>query len=187
MKRIHVFLLFTFFLTVLQAQKRDATVFGTVQDAISEQPVDLVTVYIEGTNIAVESNQAGFYRIKVPTGQAITVVFSRLGYKMATTDIPAMLSGEGRQIDIAMAPEESDVEVVVTESKIEEAGIIREDVTELRLLPSTTGNLESVLPSIALGTSGGTGGELSSQYNVCLLYTSPSPRDATLSRMPSSA
>ena len=25
------------------------------------------------------------------------------------------------------------------------------------------------------------------QYNFCLLYTSPSPRDATLSRMPSSA
>ena len=25
------------------------------------------------------------------------------------------------------------------------------------------------------------------QYNSCLLYTSPSPRDATLSRMPSSA
>ena len=26
-----------------------------------------------------------------------------------------------------------------------------------------------------------------SRYNICLLYTSPSPRDATLSRMPSSA
>ena len=26
-----------------------------------------------------------------------------------------------------------------------------------------------------------------SQYEACLLYTSPSPRDATLSRMPSSA
>ena len=25
------------------------------------------------------------------------------------------------------------------------------------------------------------------EYNFCLLYTSPSPRDATLSRMPSSA
>ena len=25
------------------------------------------------------------------------------------------------------------------------------------------------------------------QYDTCLLYTSPSPRDATLSRMPSSA
>ena len=29
--------------------------------------------------------------------------------------------------------------------------------------------------------------KLASQYKVCLLYTSPSPRDATLSRMPSSA
>ena len=28
---------------------------------------------------------------------------------------------------------------------------------------------------------------LSDYYNDCLLYTSPSPRDATLSRMPSSA
>ena len=29
--------------------------------------------------------------------------------------------------------------------------------------------------------------QLSSEYNVCLLYTSPSPRDGLLSRMPSSA
>ena len=28
---------------------------------------------------------------------------------------------------------------------------------------------------------------LSDMYEICLLYTSPSPRDATLSRMPSSA
>ena len=30
-------------------------------------------------------------------------------------------------------------------------------------------------------------GEIEVQCDVCLLYTSPSPRDATLSRMPSSA
>ena len=30
-------------------------------------------------------------------------------------------------------------------------------------------------------------GEVTSNAQVCLLYTSPSPRDATLSRMPSSA
>ena len=29
--------------------------------------------------------------------------------------------------------------------------------------------------------------ELNAQFKDCLLYTSPSPRDATLSRMPSSA
>ena len=32
-----------------------------------------------------------------------------------------------------------------------------------------------------------TGGELLTDYGVCLLYTSPSPRDRSLSRMPSSA
>ncbi|MEM9990540.1 MAG: TonB-dependent receptor plug domain-containing protein, partial [Bacteroidota bacterium] len=36
----------------------------------------------------------------------------------------------------------------------------------MQLMPTTTGNLESVLPHIALGTTSGTGGELSSQYNV---------------------
>ena len=30
-------------------------------------------------------------------------------------------------------------------------------------------------------------GETFEQFSICLLYTSPSPRDATLSRMPSSA
>ena len=38
----------------------------------------------------------------------------------------------------------------------------------------------------AMATSYANGGQLSAS-NGCLLYTSPSPRDATLSRMPSSA
>ena len=33
----------------------------------------------------------------------------------------------------------------------------------------------------------GTGGPTGVYFQTCLLYTSPSPRDATLSRMPSSA
>ncbi len=166
MKQLYYILFICLTTISLQAQTRDATVFGVVKDAVSDEPVDLVTVYVEGTNIAVESNQAGFYRIKVPTGEAFTVVFSRLGFKVGSTEIPAMLSGESRKIDIGLVSEESELEIVVTESKIEEAGIVREEVTELKLLPSVTGNLESVLPSIALGTSSGTGGELSSQYNV---------------------
>ena len=36
----------------------------------------------------------------------------------------------------------------------------------MKFLPSASGNIESLLPHIALGTSSGTGGELSSQYNV---------------------
>ncbi|MEZ4935064.1 MAG: Plug domain-containing protein [Saprospiraceae bacterium] len=44
--------------------------------------------------------------------------------------------------------------------------MIRRNVGNETAAPSTTGNLESVLPHIALGTSSGSGGELTSQYNV---------------------
>ena len=155
-----------FFTILLLAQNRDASVYGSVKDAQTDQPIDLVTVYIENTNYAVETNTNGFYRIKVPSNQPFTIAFSRIGFKPASVDITAIGRTKSKKLDLALVPLESDLEIIVTESKIEEAGIIREEVTELKLLPSLTGNLESVLPSIALGTSSGTGGELSSQYNV---------------------
>ena len=44
--------------------------------------------------------------------------------------------------------------------------MLRKNVEAIKMSPSTTGNLESALPHIALGARSGTGGELSSQYNV---------------------
>ena len=40
---------------------------------------------------------------------------------------------------------------------------------------------------LSIGLLGGDAGIQNTQPTDCLLYTSPSPRDATLSRMPSSA
>jgi hypothetical protein len=164
--RLIISTLFLFLTIALSAQNRDASIYGNVTDTETGTAIDLVTVYIENTNYAVETNQNGFYRIKVPSNQPFTISFSRLGYKAASVDLTAISTGKSKKLDLAMVSLESDLEIVVTESKIEEAGIVREEVTELKLLPTTTGNLESVLPSIALGTSSGTGGELSSQYNV---------------------
>ena len=48
---------------------------------------------------------------------------------------------------------------------------------------TSTGNAGSHSHSVNSGSTGGGG----SHNHTCLLYTSPSPRDATLSRMPSSA
>ena len=46
---------------------------------------------------------------------------------------------------------------------------------------------EQNINEIILATSLTTSGQTTAHYILCLLYTSPSPRDSTLSRMPSSA
>ncbi|NRA49057.1 MAG: TonB-dependent receptor [Phaeodactylibacter sp.] len=157
-------LLLTLPLTAQEANL--AKVTGIVTDGVSEAPIDIVTVYIEGTNKAVETSSTGRYSITVPANEDFVLVFSRIGYQKVEAKIANMPPRTTRQVDVEMPPINSDVEVIVRESKIKDAGIITEDVEQLKLLPTTTGNLESLLPHIALGASGGTGGELSSQYNV---------------------
>ncbi|MTB51573.1 TonB-dependent receptor [Lewinella sp. W8] len=161
-----VFLILMGSLASVSAQVESAAITGKVTDLISDRPVDFVTIYVEGSNTAVESGQTGRYLINVPAGEDFQLVFSRLGYRETKVAITALPAGGTKQIDVALAPVESTLEVVVRESKIEEGGMIREQPEALRLLPSTTGNLESILPHIALGVSSGSGGELTSQYNV---------------------
>ncbi len=143
-----------------------AKVTGLVLDAVSEAPIEFATVYMDGTSQAVETSASGRYSIVVPAEEPFVLVFSRIGYQEARAEVAAMPARTSRQVDVSLAPVNSELEVIVRESKIQDAGLIREDVDQLKLLPTTTGNLESILPHIALGASGGTGGELSSQYNV---------------------
>jgi len=149
---------------VLFAQ--NSFISGVVTDESSRDPVEFVTVYVKGTNNVVETNSKGQYRIEVEANKRFALIFSRTGYEQKTTNIKAMKPGEERSINMSLKETISDIDITVTDSKIEDSGMIREEVEALKLLPSTTGNLESVLPHIALGASSGTGGELSSQYNV---------------------
>ena len=77
--------------------------------------------------------------------------------------------------------------------------IYTDDISEPRNLlhaaigfsPVSKGIIEKIDFSEVLKSDGVvdiiTEGDIEGQNDVCLLYTSPSPRDATLSRMPSSA
>lgn len=151
----------------LQAQEdKKALVSGIVTDAVSGEPVDFVTIYIKDSNTATESATNGRYSLQVPAGKPFTLVFTRIGYKESPVTIRALPARGSIQVDVQLAPSDSELEVIVTESRLEGSGMVREGVDQLKLLPTTTGNLESILPHIALGTSSGTGGELSSQYNV---------------------
>ena len=147
-------------------ENKKAQISGLVTDAGNGQPVEYATIYIRGTNIATESAPNGRYSLEVPADEDFVLVFTRIGYKESPVNVKALPPRARQQIDVQMAPSESDLEIIVTSSRLEGAGMVREGIEQLKLLPTTTGNFESILPHIALGTSSGTGGELSSQYNV---------------------
>lgn len=150
----------------LSAQQT-ATVYGRVTDASDEQVVEFVSVFIKGGGKGVATDESGKFAIQVPAGQRITLSFRRVAYKDASADVLPLQPGARYALDIALAPNQSNLEVVISERRLDEAGMVKErNMAELKMLPSTTGNLESVLPHIALGTNTGTGGELSSQYQV---------------------
>lgn len=168
MKQLFTLLIFSvLFVNFLSAQTdRSAVITGIVKDAVTDEPIELVTVYIKDSNTAVETAVNGRYRIEVPVNEAFILIFTRIGYKSVETEIAAMPPRSSRQVDVSLAPTDSELEVVVRASKVEISGMVQEDLQNMKLIPTTTGNLESILPHIALGTSSGTGGELSSQYNV---------------------
>ena len=144
-----------------------ATVFGRVTDASDEQAIELVTVFVKGQGKGVVTDERGNYAIQVPANQRVTLGFRRLAYKESSADVLALASGARFGLDVALASVESNLEVTIRERRLDDGGMVKEkNIRDLKMLPSTTGNLESVLPHIALGTNSGTGGELSSQYQV---------------------
>lgn len=143
-----------------------SVVFGLVRDIDTNEGIDFVTVHIVGTQTAVESDLNGQYKIAVEPNQKIKLLFSRIGYVDITINVEEMKPGQKRNINVKLVPKASDLDIVVRAGKIEDVGMVREEVTELKILPTASGNFESILPHIALGVSSGSGGELTSQYNV---------------------
>ena len=143
-----------------------AQITGKIVDVQNEQPIAYVTIYIKGTQVVTETTDNGRYAIDIPANKVCELIYTRTGYQEVIVPIEAMPDGTFRQIDLSLATIDSGVEVIVRDSKIHEAGKVRENIRQLKQLPSATGNLESVLPAIALGLSTGSGGDLSSQYNV---------------------
>lgn len=166
MNYVYGFLSFLFCLTVSVSVAQDGRVTGTVLDASTGKPVELANVFLEGGSNVVETKADGSFDIAVPSGLEFTLVISRLGYQELKQKMPIQPPGSTRRMTFRLTAIDAGMEVIVRESRLRDDGMIRQDVEALKLLPTTTGNLESVLPHIALGVSSGTGGELSSQYNV---------------------
>ena len=87
-------------------------------------------------------------------------------------------------VDFAKGLVDAGVEIYSTggtRRHLEQAGIPVIDVAEYTKFPEMMdGRVKTLHPKIFAGV-------LARRNNTCLLYTSPSPRDRTRSRMPSSA
>lgn len=157
-------LLFLTLSTVVISQ--EAIVFGVVKDLDTGNFIDFATVFEKGTTNATETDNSGAFKLLIEPDKATEIVITRIGYQDASFRINPMKIGQKRYLTVKLAAKTSDLEIVVRASRIEDGGMVREEVTEFKKIPTASGNFESVLPHIAMGVSSGTGGELSSQYNV---------------------
>jgi hypothetical protein len=158
--------LFFFLASCLMAQQT-AIVTGRITDASTGEALEFVTVVVKGGKGGGSSNERGVFSVQVPANERVTLGFKRVAFKESSYDVLPLAPGARFALDVVMAPNASNLEVVITERRLDDGGMVKEKkIGDLKLLPSTTGNLESILPHIALGTNTGAGGELTSQYQV---------------------
>lgn len=144
-----------------------ATVAGRITDASGGEALEFVNVFIKGGKSNAATDEKGNFSIQIPANQRVTLTIRRVAFKETTADILPLAPGARYVLDIALAPVQSNLEITITERRLDDGGMVKEKkMDNLKMLPSTTGNLESILPHIALGTNTGAGGELTSQYQV---------------------
>lgn len=162
MKNLRKFLLILFLAAIgAPAVAQQSWVEGFIR---SEQgsPLEFVNVALENTSTGATTNEAGFFRLRVPGGPAILLV-SHLGYisRRVTLNVPV---GETRLVNITLELSTTDLpDVEVRERQILSTDIIRLDPKLVAVLPGPSGGVEGLVKMLP-GVSSTT--ELSSQYSV---------------------
>jgi hypothetical protein len=159
-------LFLTILLSYISAQGQKAVVFGRVISADSKVSISETKVSCDLCSEYAITDKNGEYTLSIPASTTLKVSYEKEGFQAITYDLEPIVIDGKRYINIYLAEDNKNIEVVIRASKIDDGGMVRERVTEFKVLPTASGNFESVLPSIALGLNAGTGGELSSQYNV---------------------
>ncbi|HMS29171.1 MAG TPA: carboxypeptidase-like regulatory domain-containing protein [Saprospiraceae bacterium] len=147
------------------AQEGKYLVRGTVTDVNTGKPIELATLFIPQTNYFAESDINGSFEIKLNSSRKQILKIHRLGYETGEEWIifPKDQSIINLQIHLKQVVS---TEVLIRSDKNTDGPVVRENAASFQLLPTVSGNIESVLPSIGLGIRPGAGGELSSQYSV---------------------
>ena len=166
----NLLLFFVFIFSLFSTFSQNGTITGSVQDDKSNKTISEVKVLIQNLDMQSFSNSEGVFNFKnnVPAGKQI-LLFSKYGYENKSFEVIVPENGTV-SIDKLKLKYKIQVSTINPESQ---------SVPEFsQLVDEPTQELSSIDAPV------------NDQFTIsisCLLYTSPSPRDATLSRMPSSA
>jgi iron complex outermembrane receptor protein len=93
-----------------------STISGVVIDATSGEPLEFVTVMVIGTNITVQTNKSGEFRLTSALNASSKLRFSMIGYELYELDLESYLVTTN-SFEIKLNPSVSIInEVVVTGS-----------------------------------------------------------------------
>lgn len=158
---LFLFLFITGCFLAADAQRKFAYVSGRVVDE-NEHPLAKVTVTILGRESGVNTNDTGYFRIKVPAETPFALVFSYSGYKELQQNFK-LTEGEEELLNIRLDPNKitGETATVTAQTRNNEVSLIKVNPKLAFVIPSATGGIESLL-KIYVGSNN----ELTSQYSV---------------------
>ena len=195
------YLISLFIIACVLGQEKTQDISGIIVDMDNLEPLPYANVVLQGLNRGITSNSDGHFVLVDVPAEPCSLIVSYIGYR--TARIGYDNSAPGRHLDIRLKMEALNfqgVDVIADEYQIikssgEEISKVTLSPRQLALLPNM-GEVDifrslQLLPGISSTGDGSSGinvrGGSSNQnmilldgmniYHVCLLYTSPSPRD----------
>ena len=159
--RIFLAFLFIIISTTALSQKKTAFVSGKVIDE-NEKPLQNVSVVILGRSAGTITNDSGYFKITVPAGKALALIFSYTGYKDVQKNF--YLSSKEEEtalIQMELGGKVLDAIIVTDDNQRSQTGLVKINPKNALILPSTIGGVEGLIKILV-----GSNNELTSQYSV---------------------
>lgn len=164
MKEVILILFAVSWYSSLIAQTDSITINGIILNEGSKEPLEFVDISDSNNFLLGESDEHGHFHFKYPANESQSINFNRIDLEDKTLRTDELL--KSLPCTILLKSKILDLDIVITESQFENIGFATDNLKNLNHLPITAGNIESYLGAIAMGVNSGTGGEISSSYNV---------------------
>ena len=141
---------------------KTAVISGKVIDD-NNQPLEIVTIRVEGQTTGTVSDLKGNYSLTVESRDSVVIIFSMLGYQ---TRKRTLRNPQGKiTLDVMLPSSDYELEgVTIKEIRSQTGQNVLIDGEQAKLMPTATGNAVEELIATQAGVS--SHNELSSQYNV---------------------